>query len=248
MSNSLEKEQKEMTTQLFADEQLEDTDNITDWCLSEFQTHYGDTNITKDDIWEYLYGVMHAPDWRDKFGEHLQKNLPRIPFAPDFEAFRAAGRELMDLHIGYETCPEHPDVKCEIDGISDDGDQSDSDVYLIEKLKWQKNPETGETDYSRLEINPRCVLTNIPSEARDYTISGRSPLDWAIDTLTFGKRAKATGESDNPNLWRQWADDPFEILRHLCRLVWISTETSRIISQLPPSLPCIRIAERQHDG
>ena len=224
------------------------TDNITDWCLGEFQSAYGDSSISKDDIWEYLYGVMHASDWRERYDSHLKKNLPRVPLAKNFEAFRAAGRELMDLHIGYETCQEHPDVICEINGTSDDGKHRDSDVYLIEKLRWQKNPETGETDYSRLGINPRCVLTNIPSDARDYTISGRSPLDWAIDTLTFGKRAKATGESDNPNLWRQWAEDSFEIVRHLRRLVWVSTETSRIVSQLPPSLPCIRTAERQHYG
>ena len=236
-----------MTKTLFPEEP-KSTDNITDWCLGEFQSAYGDSSICKDDIWEYLYGVMHAPDWRQRYDSHLKKNLPRVPLAKNFEAFRAAGRELMDLHIGYETCQQHPDVICEINGTSDDGEHTDSDVYLIEKLRWQKNPETGETDYSRLEINPRCVLTNIPSDARDYTISGRSPLDWAIDTLTFGKRAKATGESDNPNLWRQWAEDPFEIVRHLRRLVWVSTETSRIVSQLPPSLPCIRTAERQHDG
>ena len=94
-----------------------DLDNITDWCLSEFQTHYDDPSLTKDDIWEYLYGVMHAPDWRERYKHDLQRNLPRVPFAPDFEAFRAAGRELIDLHIGYETCQEHPlDVR--LDGIS----------------------------------------------------------------------------------------------------------------------------------
>lgn len=238
MSNSLEKEQKEMTTQLFADEQLEDTDNITDWCLSEFQAHYGDTNITKDDIWEYLYGVMHAPDWRDRYDCHLQKSLPRIPFAPDFEAFRAAGRELMDLHIGYETCPEHPDVKCEVDGIENEGiSLNPHEDYKLEKLKWGKSSDTKiKHDFSVLEINPRCKLVNIPEEAQDYTISGRSPLEWAIDSLRH-KQDKTTKITDDPNNWHLWADSPFELVRHLRRLVWVSTETARIVAALPASLP-----------
>ena len=82
-------------------------DNITDWCLEQFRDRYGQ-QITKDDIWEYLYGVMHAPDWRYRYRFDLQRNLPRIPLADDFEAFRRAGRELMDLHVGYETCSEYP--------------------------------------------------------------------------------------------------------------------------------------------
>ena len=67
----------------------EDTDNITDWCLSEFQTRYEDPSITKDDIWEYLYGVMHAPDWRKRYRNDLQRNLPRVPLAADL---RPSGR------------------------------------------------------------------------------------------------------------------------------------------------------------
>ena len=84
-----------------------DTDNITDWALEQFQSKYG-PEISKDDIWEYLYGIMHAPDWREYYRHDLQRNLPRVPLADDFEAFRSAGRKLMDLHIGYETVDEWP--------------------------------------------------------------------------------------------------------------------------------------------
>ena len=107
----------DQATLLLDDEVATDQDNITDWCLEQFQSHYSDLSITKDDIWEYLYGVMHAPDWRERYKHDLQRNLPRIPFAPDFEAFRKAGRELIDLHIGYETCDEHP-LECLLDGSS----------------------------------------------------------------------------------------------------------------------------------
>lgn len=212
----------------------EPIDNITDWCLDEFRTNYGDTGIGKDDIWEYLYGVMHAPDWRQRYECHLQKSLPRVPFAPDFEPFRAAGRELMDLHIGYETCQEHPAVVCELDGEPDSGGSEDPEAYRLKKLKWGKT-EQKEDDFSVLEINPRCRLANIPAEAQNYTISGRTPLAWAIDSLRH-KHDKNTDIQDDPNLWRQWEAEPFELVRHLRRLVWVSTETARIVENLPASL------------
>lgn len=210
----------------------EDNDNITDWCLNEFQTRYSDLEITKDDIWEYLYGVMHAPDWRGRYQAHLQKGLPRIPFAENFEAFRRAGRELMDLHIGFESCQEHPDVACE---VSEKLDSVEGEVYSLKKLKWGKT-DTKETDYTVLEINDDCKLVGIPLEAQDYKISGRSPLEWAVDSLRH-KYDTNTGIDDDPNLWHVWAEDPFELVRHLRRLVWVSTETARIVASLPPALP-----------
>lgn len=207
-------------------------DNITDWCLDQFQQHYSDISITKDDIWEYLYGVMHASDWREKYEFHLQKNLPRIPFASDFESFRSAGRKLIDLHIGYEFCPEHPDVICEVDGETDIG-TSEDEAYRIDTLKWAI--VNKKHDMSSLVVNRRCRLTGIPETAHDYTISGRSPLEWAISSLCH-KSDTNTGIADDPNTWHAWADEPFELIRHLRRLVWVSTETSRIVKELPASL------------
>ncbi|MXW59336.1 MAG: hypothetical protein F4124_07675 [Acidimicrobiia bacterium] len=107
-------------------------DNITDWCLEQFHAHYGD-HVTKDDIWEYLYGVMHAPDWRERYKHDLQRNLPRVPLAADFEAFQAADRALMDLHVNYETVDEYP-VTCLVDEQPDEG-HADPAVYRIEKRK-----------------------------------------------------------------------------------------------------------------
>ncbi len=213
-------------------------DNVTDWCLDQFQAHYGDESITKDDIWEYLYGVMHAPDWREKYKHDLQRNLPRVPFAPDFEAFRAAGRELMDLHIDYEDVPEHP-VDCHLDGAIDNHGAADltadPGAYRIEKLAWGKGANRT-PDRSVLAINSRCHLVGIPDAAHEYTISGRSPLQWAIDSLRH-KDDKKSGINDDPNEWDDWADEPYNLIRHLRRLVHVSVESTRIINELPPSLP-----------
>ena len=210
-----------------------DGDNITDWCLEQFQSKYGD-QVTKDDIWEYLYGVMHAPDWRQRYRHDLQRNLARIPLAEDFEAFRSAGRKLMNLHIGYETVEEWP-VQCLVDGEPDEG-QADDDAYQIEaRMHWGTHPD-GSTDRSVLLVNSRCQLVDIPPEAHDYDISGRSPLQWAIDSLRR-KNDKDSLIVDDPNGWHAWADEPFNLIRHLRRLVRVSVETERNVASLPPTLP-----------
>ena len=214
----------------------QDDDNITDWALEQFQTRYG-SHITKDAIWEYAYGVMHAPDWRDRYRHDLQRNLPRIPLADNFETFRSAGRCLMDLHINYETIDEWP-VECRVDDKPDEG-TADPDAYRIEnKMRWSSNPDTSDSrdDRSVLRINTRCCLTNIPTEAENYKISGRSPLRWAIDSLRV-KHDTASGIVDDPNGWHAWTDEPFNLIRHLRRLVTVSVESARLVASLPPSLP-----------
>ena len=221
-----------------------DGDNITDWCLEQFQARYG-PKITKDAIWKYLYGVMHAPDWRERYRHDLQRNLPRVPLADDFEAFRAAGRQLMDLHIGYQTVEEWP-AKCLVDGKSDDGD-ADSAAYQIEaRMRWGKHSD-GSEDRSVLMVNHRCRLVDIPTEAEHYKISGRSPLQWAIDSLRV-KHDKPSGIVDDPNGWHAWADEPFNLIRHLRRLVRVSVETAQIVASLPPSLPDGDAVDHISDG
>jgi len=213
----------------------EDTDNITDWCLNEFQTRYEDPSITKDDIWEYLYGVMHASDWRKRYRNDLQRNLPRVPLAADFEAFRAAGRELMDLHIGYETCPEYEGVEVVWDGSPD---LEDYRIKEGKSMRWKQvkgEDGKGKVDRTVLHINDRCRLVGIPERAQEYTVSGRSPLDWAIDSLRY-KHDKPSGIIDDPNGWWRWENDPYELIRHLRRLVYVSVRSAEIIAGLPPSL------------
>ena len=121
-----------------------DGDNITDWCLKQFQSKYDD-QVTKDDVWEYVYGVMHAPDWRQGYRHDLQRNLARIPLAEDFEAFRSAGRALMDLHIGYETVQEWP-VRLPRGRRARRRTSRRHDAYRIEsKMRWgtHRRPRHG---------------------------------------------------------------------------------------------------------
>ena len=88
--------------------ELERIDNITDTAVRAFRVHYNDNTITKGGIFDYVYGVLHEPSYRERFANDLAKELPRLPLAHDFHAFARAGRELAELHLGYETCQEYP--------------------------------------------------------------------------------------------------------------------------------------------
>ena len=222
------------TLELDLGSEVSDLDNITDWALEQFRARYG-PEVTKDGIWAYTYGVMHAPDWRERYRHDLQRNLPRIPLADDFEAFRDAGRALIDLHAGYETVEEYP-LECLVDGEPDEG-YADPGAYRIDtKMRWGGKRGHDNEDRSILVVNDRCRLVGIPSEAHDYTVSGRSPLHWAIESLRV-KHDKASGIVDDPNRWHAWHHEPFELIRHLRRLVTVSVETARIVAALPASLP-----------
>ena len=214
-----------MSEELFRKEQNagDSYSNVSDWSLLKFQETYS-PEISKADIWEYLYGVMHAPDWREKFRTELQKNLPRIPLAPGgieaFRAFQDAGKKLFELHVEYETGPE-----AEIEVVLEE----DGHYRIDDSMRW-------EDDKTTLAVNKTCRLVNIPTTAHTYQISGRSPLEWAVDSLRV-KRDGKSGIVDDPNGWRQWQDDPEELIRHLRRLAYIGIRSAEIIEALPASLP-----------
>ena len=208
-------------------------DNITDWCLDRFRQHYNDPSITKDGIWAYIYGVLHAADWRTRYASDLRKGLPRIPLAPDFGAFRDAGQDLMDLHLGYETCEPWSLTVTEPD------DPDDANFYRIDgRMRWDRTRDSDRklVDNRRvLHVNDRCRIEGIPDEAHLYEVNGRTPLDWAVDRLRM-TTDKASGITNDPNRWHEWADQPYNLVLRLQRLVRVSVETQRIVGGLPDAL------------
>ena len=200
-------------------------DNITDWCLQQFRIQYPTQNITKDDIWHYLYGLLHAPDYRERYRADLSKDLPRIPFAPDFKAFRDAGAALAHLHLSYETCPEYElQVNLSNGGLG---------AYHLSKRKMQWGGTNKKPDRSVLHVTPAVTLLGIPEAAHNYVVNGRSPLEWAVDRLQI-RQDKESGIVNDPNAC--FADDPAAVVSHLRRLVYLSAETERIVSGMPPAL------------
>ena len=189
-------------------------ENITDWALSQFQTHYRDNTITKWDIFRYTYGLLHHLDYRERYQENLKRDLPHIPFAEDFWAFANAGARLAELHVNYESQPEY----AKLNPIETPGMQVDMSV---ERMRFSK-------DKTRLKYNEFLMLENIPSEVFNYRLGNRSALEWVVDQYRI-KVDKRSGIVNNPNR----AEDPEYILRLIGQVITVSLETVGIVSGLP---------------
>ncbi|MEV5534032.1 DEAD/DEAH box helicase [Streptomyces prunicolor] len=200
-------------------------DNITDATLKAYRDVYG-PDVSKDDIFYYTYALLLSPQYRDRYASDLKKALPRVPMARDFHGFAAAGRELAELHIGYEKVAPHPGVAEELKG--DVNGLPDSELYRVTKMKFGKAGK--ETDRTRIVYNNRLTLTNIPEEAYRYQLGARSAIEWIIDRYQV-KPDKASGITNDPN---DWSSDARYIVDLLKRIVTVSLETMKIVDVLPP--------------
>ena len=210
------------------DEAPERIDNISDTALHTFRNHYRDDTITKDDIFDYIYGILHAPSYREEFANDLSKMIPRIPFAPDFRAFAKAGQRLADLHLNYETCEQHPHLKVE---------------PIMPSLLWEEKPEyfqlgtramrfADKETKTTLTINEHICLSGIPEEAHRYVVNGRTPLEWFIDRYKI-KKDPNSGILNDPN---GWFENPRDLITAIERIVHISVKSTKIIESLPSKL------------
>ena len=189
-------------------------ENITDWALSEFRTHYGDDTITKWDIFHYNYGLLHHPDYREKYQMNLKRDLPHIPFAEDFWGFAKAGAALADLHVNYESVPKYDRLKyIETEGMTLD--------WRVEKMRLSK-------DKTQLTYNDFLTLDSIPAEAYAYRLGNRSALEWVVDQYRV-KTDKRSGIVNDPNR----ADEPRYIVDLIGRVITVSLKTVEIVNNLP---------------
>lgn len=216
-------------------------DAITDEALAVFRSVYpnvfgshgkskarsksdGGPEVTKEDIFYYVYGVMHSPEYTQRFEANLKKELPRIPFAEDFRAFSLTGRKLADLHLNYERASLYP---LEIKGnVNDPGP--------VQKLKWgkKKDPVSGKKvdDHTTLIFNDNLIFSGIPEAANEYKVNGRSPLEWMIDRYQVIKD-KDSGLINDPNTFGEDANYISELIP---RLVTVAMETQSLVSLMPP--------------
>ncbi|MDE0070571.1 MAG: N-6 DNA methylase [Caldilineaceae bacterium] len=188
-------------------------ENITDWALDRFRTHYRDDSISKWDIFHYVYGLLHHPVYRERYQANLKRELPRIPFAPDFRAFAEAGARLAYIHVHYEDQPQYPLAQLETPGAPLD--------WRVEKMRLSK-------DKIRLTYNRFLTLDGIPAAAFDYRLGNRSALEWVIDQYRV-KTDKRSGIVNDPNR----PDDPQYILRLIAKVISVSLETVGIVARLP---------------
>ena len=206
-------------------------DNVTNATLASYREHYKDAGITKEDIFFYVYALLHHPEYRERYEDDLKKMLPHIPRAAGFHTYASVGRELADLHVNYERVEPYPSVQEE---ASLHAPEDPWKRYRIGTRK-MRFPKLGrkEKDYTRLEYNEYVTLVGIPEQAQHYTISGRSPLDWVIDRY-YVKTDKASGIVNDPNDFLREQGRPNAVVDLIKRLVTVSMRTQELLSTLPP--------------
>ena len=188
-------------------------ENITDWALEQFRSHYRDEAITKWDIFHYTYALLHHPTYRERYQANLKRDLPHLPYAPDFREFAKAGQRLGEIHIGYEDVDEYRIKKIETPGKPLD--------WRVEKMKLSK-------DKTQLVYNDFLTLDGIPAKAFDYRLGNRSVLEWIIDQYRV-KTDKRTQIVSDPNC----GDDPQYIVKLIGKVITVSLETVEIVEDLP---------------
>lgn len=195
-------------------------DNITDEILTDYQQAFG-KSVTKDDIFFYVYGLLHSSEYRAEFESDLKRTLPRIPKVKAFKEFVAAGRKLADLHLNYETAAPYAVTE-----------NARADASLkVTKMRYAKIGR--QDDKTTIIYNEQITLTGIPLEAQDYKLGSRSALDWIIERYQV-KTDKASGIVNDPNAWGEEHGDPRYTLDLLKRITTVSVETVRIVGSLPP--------------
>jgi predicted helicase len=195
-------------------------DGVSDFILERAQSMYGN-RVTKEEIFYYVYGLLHSPEYRTRFANDLKKMLPRIPLVEEprhFWSFSKAGRELANLHINYETVP--PSEEVTVTG-------AETGHFTVEKMRF---PKKGQKD--TIIYNSAITIQNIPAKAYDYTVNGKSAIEWIMERyqLTTHKESTIT---NNPNDWAKEVGNPRYILDLLLSVINVSVKSVEIVEGLP---------------
>lgn len=225
-------------------------DGVTDYIQKEINARYGfkgkSKPVSKEDIFYYVYGILHSEEYRTTFEADLKKSLPRIPIvetAAEFKAFMDAGRKLADLHLNYENVEPCADVEIETSGIARTIDLTPSEMSMAaesyalygkqrEVFDVQKMRFPSKTDKSQIIYNEYITLKNIPAEAYQYVVNGKSAIEWIME------RYQVTTDKDSHikndcNDWGREHDNPRYILDLLLSVINVSVQTVEIVKGLP---------------
>ncbi len=198
----------------YAEDGINRRENITNWALSQFQAKYG-SEVTKWDVFYYVYTMLHHPQYREYYAENLKRDLPHIPLLHSKEAFLACvniGKQLMDIHLHYEQAKEYPLTWIEKSGVPFS--------WRVEKMRLTANR-------TAVIVNDSLTLSGIPEECFQYRLGNRSALDWVIDQYQVGEDKRNGIVSDPNNL-----DDEEYIVRLVGKVVTVSVETVRLVNEL----------------
>ncbi|WP_308464067.1 type ISP restriction/modification enzyme [Acinetobacter sp. TUM15071] len=203
-------------------------DGISDTGLEHFKKAYPTEIITKEDIFYYVYGLLHSEDYRTRFADNLTKELPRIPCvkkAKDFWIFSQAGRDLAYWHLNYEKVEIYP---AQLDTGNIAYEQLSDDDFYVEKMKFAKKGEKETVVY-----NSKITIRNIPLEAYEYVVNGKSALEWVMERQSVSTH-KDSGITNNANEWAiETMGNVVYPLELFLRVITVSLETMKIVKALP---------------
>ena len=191
-------------------------DNITDWGLKQIQTHYQDTTITKIDIFHYTYAVLHNPAYRTKYELNLKREFPRLPYYENFPKWVNWGKQLMEIHINYETVTPYNLTRL--------------DIPLKDNQKTPKPKLKADKTKDSIILDDVTTLSNIPKIAWEYMLGNRSALEWILDQYKE-KKPKDPTIAEKFNTYR-FADYKEQVIDLLMRVCTVSVETMKIIKEM----------------
>ena len=212
----------------------ETRDGITDAGLTLLRDAWPSENISKEDIFYYIYGILHSADYRKRYKNDLtKKQLPRIPAVKepkDYRAFAQAGRELGALHLNYESLEPWP-------AIINDGKPwpqglSAETLFRVEKMKFGGNAKSK--DKTTIVYNPHITIRDIPERAYDYIVNGKSAVEWVMGRQGVKTDRKSGLVNDANHYAIETKGDPAYPLNLLLRVIRVSLETIKITEKLPP--------------
>jgi predicted helicase len=207
---------------------------ITDGILKEFRKTYG-KDVSKDDIFYYVYGILHSPEYRTRFASDLKKMLPRIPLTQetaDYKKFTKAGRDLAQWHLNYETIEAYPLAE-----ISPELGLDPWKQYHVTKMTFDKPSPTQKAagqkqNKTTIHYNSHLTLDGIPLEAYDYIVNGKPALEWIMERYQI-TIDKASAIKNDPNDWCREHNNPRYIVDLIKRVTRVSLETMKIVNALP---------------
>ncbi|MEB3342239.1 type ISP restriction/modification enzyme [Okeania sp.] len=203
-------------TLYYYDENGKRQENITDWSLQKFQTHYNNKRIKKLDIFHYTYAVLHYPTYRQKYEQNLKREFPRLPFYENFQQWVKMGKKLINLHINYETIKPFPLTRIDLPTPKNSATSKP-------KLKADKTKD-------KIFIDTITTLEKIPKIAWEYRLGNRSALEWILDQYKEKKpRDKTIAEKFNTYCFADYKETVIDLLQKVCT---VSVETMKIIQAM----------------
>ncbi len=186
---------------------------ISGYALNLFRKHYEDNLIAEEEIFYYIYAILHHKGYLEKYKNSLTKEAPRIALSEDFKELSVLGKELAKLHLNYESGEMHASVEYQ--------------TLMNAEEKGYYDVETMTKKGDRINYNKNIAITKIPKKAFDYVVNGKSAIDWVIE------RYQKTTDKDslienNPNDYK----DGKYVFELLCRVIKLSEKSVDLIEKI----------------